>query len=798
MVATEQTEAGEVTSDTIPSWGADPLGIRADVRAFARMICLEQATPPLSICLLGEWGSGKSSFMEGIQSEVKRLTAPPPEGRAAAAPAEDEPNFVEDIVQIRFNAWHFADANLWASLTAVFFDQLRRGGYDGGRQRDYQALITKVADKVRSLEASTAQAVGKVDDAKRKLETATAALTLAEKQLTASEVALAWDQLQADFETIRKDNQSKLKEIGRRVYRDDLAADTKTFAAAVADAASAPGKLALIGRILIGGGPATWLGIVAILAIGWIGVVLPAFDTAEAATLYQRVAAWGAGSFAALGALWQAFRMAKPIMDGAWTYAKAVEGAREKAAKDLDAKRKQAAEATAALAAAEAELAASQKPLSAFHGQPADAPATILRYFLFEDSDVRDYDKHVGIVSRARRSFEQLDAIVATARLGRKADDKFQHGVPLSKTEAALRDKWLAAGDGNGLRVPDRIVLYIDDLDRCTHDQVYAVLQAIHLLLSFELFVVVVGVDVRWIEAAIAKSFDKEGASGNDAPQVPSIARRKQALDYLEKIFQIAFWLERLTLGDGAAEGSYGAYVRTLLKENERATPGLNIFKSVLASTSVRLDADFARELAGNGLEAPGGALALPGEPVPEEDEFGAVNAALASLKLEAEEVALLASPLIGALACKSPRAVKRLVNMYRIVRARLSDRELEQFLGRSDGPPRYPVVTLLAAIETGQPLELVELFYPALDALPREAPLAAALPDAEHDAPQAEAGFGGTNAGYVLLRQAVTLEPALETAIRAIDKQHPRKFTVDVYLQTARQVRRYSFKRSY
>lgn len=798
MVATEQTEAGEFTSDTIPSRAADPLGIRADVNAFARMICLEQATPPLSICLLGEWGSGKSTFMEGIQSEVKRLTAPPTMGRAAPAPAEDEPNFVEDIVQVRFNAWHFADANLWASLTAVFFDQLRRGGYDGGRQRDYQGLITKVAARVRSLEASAAQAAGKVDDAKRKLETATAALTLAEKQLAASEIALAWDQLQADFETIRKDNQAKLKEIGRRVYRDDLAADTKTFAAAVADAVSAPGKLALIGRILIGGGPATWLGIVAVIAICAIGIALPAIDTADAATLYQRIGAWGAGSFAALGALWQAFRTAKPIMDGAWTYAKAVEGAREKAAKDLEAKRKQAAEAAAALTAAEAELAASQKPLSAFHGQPADAPATILRYFLFEDSDVRDYDKHVGIVSRARRSFEQLDAIVATARRGRKADDKFQQGVPLSRDETALRAKWLAAGDGAGLRVPDRIVLYIDDLDRCSHEQVYAVLQAIHLLLSFELFVVVVGVDVRWIEAAIAKSFDKDSASRNDALQVPSIARRKQALDYLEKIFQIAFWLERLTLGDGAAEGSYGAYVRTLLKENERATPGLNIFKSVLASTSARLDADFARELAGNGLEAPGGALALPGEPVPEEDEFGAVNAALASLKLEAEEVALLASPLIGALACKSPRAVKRLVNIYRIVRARLSDSDLAQFLGRSGDPPRYPVATLLAAIETGQPLELVELFYPALDALPRDAVLADALRDPAYGEATPPAASGAAGTGRGLLKQAVALEPALADAIRTIDKEHPQAFTVEVYLQMARLVRRYSFKRSY
>jgi hypothetical protein len=61
------------------------------------------------------------------------------------------------------------------------------------------------------------------------------------------------------------------------------------------------------------------------------------------------------------------------------------------------------------------------------------------------------------------------------------------------------------------MRCPDGIVLYIDDLDRCTHAQVYAILQA-HLLLAFELFVVV-GVDLNWMQQAIAASH--EGTEGS-------------------------------------------------------------------------------------------------------------------------------------------------------------------------------------------------------------------------------------------------------------------------------------------
>ena len=84
-------------------------------------------------------------------------------------------------------------------------------------------------------------------------------------------------------------------------------------------------------------------------------------------------------------------------------------------------------------------------------------------------------------------------------------------------------------------RVPEveRIVLFIDDLDRCPHDRVVEVLQAVHLLLAFKLFVVVVGVDSQWLERSLRahyKSLLEEPAS------------------YLEKIFQIPFALRRMTL----------------------------------------------------------------------------------------------------------------------------------------------------------------------------------------------------------------------------------------------------------
>jgi len=43
-----------------------------------------------------------------------------------------------------------------------------------------------------------------------------------------------------------------------------------------------------------------------------------------------------------------------------------------------------------------------------------------------------------------------------------------------------------------------RIVLYVDDLDRCPPTKVVDVLRATHLLLALPLFVVIVAVDPRW------------------------------------------------------------------------------------------------------------------------------------------------------------------------------------------------------------------------------------------------------------------------------------------------------------
>jgi hypothetical protein len=104
-------------------------------------------------------------------------------------------------------------------------------------------------------------------------------------------------------------------------------------------------------------------------------------------------------------------------------------------------------------------------------------------------------------------------------------------------------------------------VLYIDDLDRCTPAQVIDVLQAVHLMLALDLFVVVVGVDPRWLLHSLRDRY-RTILSRDDGVRVPDRADadgggfrdegfeqmwRTTPQDYLEKIFNIPFVLPGLT-----------------------------------------------------------------------------------------------------------------------------------------------------------------------------------------------------------------------------------------------------------
>ena len=84
----------------------DELDIREDVQTLVAVMLAKEVTPPLAIGLFGDWGSGKSFFMQSMKEAVHTLSARSRESGST--------RFCNDVVSIEFNAWHYADTNLWA------------------------------------------------------------------------------------------------------------------------------------------------------------------------------------------------------------------------------------------------------------------------------------------------------------------------------------------------------------------------------------------------------------------------------------------------------------------------------------------------------------------------------------------------------------------------------------------------------------------------------------------------------------------------------------------------------------
>src|SRR6185295_1302611 len=223
--------------------------------------------------------------------------------------------------------------------------------------------------------------------------------------------------------------------------------------------------------------------------------------------------------------------------------------------------------------------------------------------FLRDRAESADYRKHLGILALVRKDFDRLGGLMKQQRDEREepecvltsfaVGDDAQVKATLAAVRTELEKNQTQAernrpaqllGDGatvkeeqqgevwrinnpngtadfrvrkqkdgsfkvfadSGLPAIDRIVLYIDDLDRCPPKKVVEVLQAIHLMLDFPLLVVVVGVDARWIRHSLKKLYpDLLQDNHNRHAGKKRIDRDVAATprDYLEKIFHIPYWL---------------------------------------------------------------------------------------------------------------------------------------------------------------------------------------------------------------------------------------------------------------
>jgi len=398
-----------------------------------------------------------------------------------------------------------------------------------------------------------------------------------------------------------------------------------------------------------------------------------------------------------------------------------------------------------------------------------------------------DYARHLGLIAAIRKDFTQLsNLMVATAdspvkeEAERQADgyrrrvqalidaDK-EKGLLTSHEKATLQESTnvaaVARSDG-AAPFFTRIILYIDDLDRRPPGKVIDVLQAVHLLLTFPLFIVVVAVDVRWVSRSLEKHYSELIGGAESAT----------ANDYLEKIFQVPYWVRKMTpensqnlLAGLAVPGerrtdAAGSAAATPSGQRTDPTPRQDIDDT--PPTRAESDPNTAPretatgeagenttadqppdptaqdaslvELRVDGQQNPANihsdATAVPDQKQKSGDE-GHARIAVRALELTEGERAFMQA--LAPFAASTPRRVLRFLNVYRVIKASLDAVELDQ-LEKSGG---YRALMTQLAIATEAPT-LHRRWLDVLGSVPRngdsneaEARLNAALGDARNAA---------------------------------------------------------------
>lgn len=674
-------------SDTIDI-KKDPLDIREDVQTLTAVMLAKEVVPPLAIGLFGDWGSGKSYFMRSMRAAAMDLAK-----RSRVKPAA---KFCSDIVQIEFNAWHYADTNLWASLVSYILEQL--AGHVTPQptpEQQQEALLLELGSAktiFQEAETEKQRAQELITDRQKKLE---------ELQIERQKKELRLRDLRmSDLKTLlsgREDLKTELRQSLEKIGAPGALNSVSDLSQVVSEAYTVRGRMtALFLALLEKSNRKVYLALLFIvLFIPVIAFIVQKATTADGllvsvSTLVSEIVAVVTGAKVVLG---KATSVVKENLDK-------VENVKQKVDEVIASKRAEITKEEMAIQKEIAELKAKEQEVlsrlaaAAARVQELEERLRTLKEgrslarFLAERTRSDDYRKHLGLVSTIRQDFESLATRLANP------------------------------GSDDNLRSVDRILLYIDDLDRCPADKVMEVLQAVHLLLAYPLFVVVVGVDPRWLLNALETTHSAFRSDDNRLNAAPGLWRTTPQ-NYLEKIFQIPFGLRPMT------PAGYGKLMNGLLSPVVTPEP-----------EGTRTDQTSTAESSRMNRKEPGEApLPIPSGPAPtHSQEEGRTASGGGSPEFRVDEDSLVIREWEAKFAeslfqlIPTPRAAKRFSNIYRLLKASVRRERLSHFEGTAEVPGEFQVPMLLLAILIGTGAEGVALLPKLYEAAARGEDLSRAL----------------------------------------------------------------------
>jgi len=665
----------------------DSLDVQRYVDAFARVAASNTLTPPLSVGIFGDWGSGKTYFMERIEKKIKEL--------ADNKDGPDKGLYIHNICQIRFNAWHFAETDLWASLTSTIFKELQ-SSLDGENDANEFTKLAKRLEIARALREHTETRVQQAGSALREREEQVAKAENELRRLPAP------DPTTQQLREILKRNLTggdTMSELLREAYkltgdesfeiaRQGMDAGRTTVADAkevFAQTSTMRSRIVFWWRVLRKARVyrTLWFWAVLLLAVA-IPVIV--FLVEHLAGISVNWPVEGAVQGLALvggllGLAVKTLAKAEPVFKGLDRMQQSVdreikqvpEPVRRQYQDALDQSLEKKQRAERHLKAAEESrdeadrefkdaLAAAQEPTEARLGR-----------FIRGRATSADYDKHLGVSAMVREDFDEL------SKLMHPTDGDHDSTLP---------------------RI-DRIILYIDDLDRCyPPTKVVRVLEAVHLLLAFPLFVVFVGVDSRWVSRSLNRHYDqmlRDEALQGDAHGPLSGQEPANSQDFLEKIFQVPFWLR--SMDPKAVRLMLGGLITADERDDHQRGVGQPDKSGEAPAPDDVPD--------GTTDDVPPEVMQDDGRPVPDEAGEGSESVEPTATATEALRIRKVERDFMNEVAPlmpRTPRAVKRFVNIYRLYKAALSASDLDKFLGREGHQGNFRAVQVLLALVISTP----------------------------------------------------------------------------------------------
>ncbi|HEV2638280.1 MAG TPA: P-loop NTPase fold protein [Actinocrinis sp.] len=700
----------------------DELSRVGEARALADLLTARTVRPPLAVGLFGHWGEGKSHFLELLQAQVAETA-----GSELACQA---------VRQVRFNAWHYAESSLWAGLVAELFAQLAAppGQEPGAAQRTMSRLTADLVAQ-RHLPERLRSAQKRLSDLQRAMADPEAWWKRLEKADQAEFTGAA--QGRAFRRWVRDGRAPILRNSIGKLAGALVGADARTKAGTETAGTRTGRRRTLVSLAAVGTLAAVTVATAWALSGPW-HVLAPVLVAATA------LAGRAQGIQAQFKELNEDRRKFLERIDSAVAgYRDELQNSLNTAAAEVAALDRESRDLTAAgqLAGLVADRAGHGdyrarlgvmtriredfQNMARLLAQAATEPDQPDRSTLTAPNDPAENpvpatgrsDRGAPDTAEGRpRAGGRIAAYLRkrTRPQAQAADERDQPGRPVLMTlNGAAKDPTPAtdlsgrgAPDAAKDRLPaiDRIVVYIDDLDRCPPARVVEMLEAIHLLLAVDLFVVVVAIDPRWLLRAITANYrdvlsvdpalaSQDGQQGQADPDGDDTWASTPA-QYLEKIFQVVFTLP--TLDTDGYHSMLRNLVGTRADQPTPAPPG----HPPQIQTAADDDTAPAQPAAGDQDDP----MTLPAARIVERVD---------PLTLDPEEITLL--DLLGPPhLISTPRSVKRLANSYGLLTALRRDHRAADLAQtpddaeKPDGPHHLPyraAAVLLAAM----------IAYPAL-----------------------------------------------------------------------------------